>query len=72
MNNTPAAIVGHWAIRNMAGTEMKLQITEVTDKLIVCGPWMFDRATGAEVDEDLGWGRGWGTGSILTGFSDAA
>lgn len=69
MNSTPAAIVGHWAIRNMAGIEMKLRITEVTDKLIVCGPWTFDRVTGAEIDEDLGWGPH-GTGSILTGFSD--
>lgn len=67
--NAPAAIVGHFAIRNMAGIEMKLRITEVTDKLIVCGSWTFDRATGAEIDEDLGWGPNL-TGSVLTGFSD--
>jgi hypothetical protein len=33
-----------------------LKVSEVTDTLIVCGPWTFDKATGAEVDEDLDWG----------------
>lgn len=68
--NAPAAIVGHFAIRNMAGIEMKLRITEVSDTLITCGGWTFDRATGAEVDEELGWGPQ-GTGSYLTGFEAA-
>lgn len=27
--------------------------------------WTFDQATGAEIDEDLGWGPTTGTGSIL-------
>lgn len=66
-NLTPAAIVGHFAIRNMAGIEMHLRITEVSETRIICGPWEFDRATGAEIDEELGWGPS-GTGSVLTGF----
>lgn len=33
-----------------------LAVTAITDDgLIVCGPWRFDRKTGAEIDEDLGW-----------------
>lgn len=69
MNSTPAAKVGVFAIRNMAGIEMKLRITEITDDKIVCGPWEFDRETGAEIDEDLMWGPVYGrTGSYLTGF----
>ena len=56
---------GDTAVREMCG-EMPLKVTEVTDKLIICGPWQFDRATGAEVDEELGWGPEFGcTGSYL-------
>jgi hypothetical protein len=34
----------------------KLHVTLVTSTLILCGPWTFDRATGAEIDELLNWG----------------
>ena len=34
---------------------MKLKVTDITDKLIVCGDWTFDKFTGGEVDEYLGW-----------------
>jgi hypothetical protein len=44
---------------------MILRVTEVTDDLIICGPWTFDRATGAEIDEDLNWGPSTKTGSVL-------
>ena len=30
-----------------------LIITEVTDDLIICGAWEFDRDTGIEVDDDI-------------------
>ena len=43
---------------------MELKVTKVDDKLIHCGDWTFDRVTGAEVDEDLGWGPT-ATGSVL-------
>lgn len=43
---------------------MGLKVTAIDDKLIHCGDWTFDLATGAEVDEDLGWGPD-GTGSYL-------
>lgn len=43
---------------------MQLGVSAVDDKLIHCGDWTFDRATGAEVDEYLGWGPE-GTGSYL-------
>jgi len=33
-----------------------LIVSEVTITKIICGPWTFDRATGAEIDEDLNWG----------------
>lgn len=68
---TPAAIVGHFAIRNMAGIEMKLRVTDVTEDRIICGAWEFDRATGAEIDDDLGWGPPPKmTGSYLMGFEE--
>ena len=50
--------VGDTVLRLLAGqVPMKLKVTEVTDTLIVTGGgWTFDKATGAEIDEDLGWG----------------
>ncbi len=48
--------VGDTITRMLAGVvPMKLKITEITPKHIVCGAWKFHRITGAEVDEDLGW-----------------
>ncbi len=35
--------------------EMKLTVTHVTETTVQCGDWIFDRATGAELDEDLHW-----------------
>lgn len=56
---------GDTVTRLICGTmPMELAVTKVDDKLIHCGPWTFDRVTGAEVDEDLGWGPA-GTGSVL-------
>lgn len=43
---------------------MNLIVTEVTETRVICGSWEFDRATGAEIDEDLGWGVN-GTGSFI-------
>lgn len=43
---------------------MEMTVTKVDDTLIHCGDWTFDRNTGAEVDEDLGWGPQ-STGSVL-------
>ena len=51
---------------------MKMEITEVTDKLIKCGAWEFDKATGAEIDEDLNWGPSpLSTGSFILEIVDA-
>ena len=36
---------------------MRLKVTQLTAYRIICGGWEFDRQTGAEIDEDLGWGR---------------
>ncbi len=57
--------VGERVTRNMAGIIMDLRVSEVTDDLIKCGPWEFDRQTGAEIDEDLGWDNN-RTGSFIT------
>ena len=35
---------------------MPLQVTAVTDDQIICGEWHFDKHTGAEIDQFLGWG----------------
>ena len=53
--------VGDIVTRMLAGViPCKLKVTEVTDTLIISGTeecnWSFDRDTGAEVDEYLGWG----------------
>lgn len=48
--------VGDVVTRILAGIPMKLRVSEVTPELISCGPWTFDPLTGAEIDEELGWG----------------
>lgn len=39
--------------RDLFGHMMKLKVTNVTDNKIYCGPWKFDRITGAEIDKDI-------------------
>ena len=59
--------VGDTVTRMLAGVvPMVLRVTAMDDKLITCGAWTFDRATGGEVDEDLGWDGVNHTGSVLT------
>lgn len=49
--------VGAVVTRMLAGTiPMRLTVSEVTNDRIICGDWEFDKATGAEIDEYLGWG----------------
>lgn len=49
--------IGDKVIRMLAGTvPMNLTVTGITDATIFCGDWEFDRVTGAEIDEFLGWG----------------
>jgi len=49
--------VGDDVVRYLAGElRMSLTVTEVTHDRIICGDWEFDRMTGAEIDEVLGWG----------------
>jgi len=47
--------VGDKVTRMLAGTvPVELTVTAVDD-LIHCGPWMFSRNNGAEIDPELGW-----------------
>lgn len=47
---------GDTVYRYLAGRiEMPLIVSDVTDSIIDCG-WKFCRFTGAEIDEELGWG----------------
>jgi hypothetical protein len=49
--------IGNVVSRLMGGEiEMKLKVTNVTETTIICGSWVFDRRTGAEIDEELDWG----------------
>lgn len=49
--------VGDVVVRWLAGTvPMELRVTSVEEGRIHCGPWIFDQATGAEIDDDLDWG----------------
>lgn len=48
------------------GLVVPLIISKIDEKLIHCGPWKFDKLSGAEVDEELGWGPEFGqTGSWI-------
>ena len=38
------------------GTPLPLRVSAVTEERIICGDWQFDKRTGAEIDEFLGWG----------------
>jgi hypothetical protein len=57
LNPKPGDTVIRWLARELA---MELRVTEVTENRILCGApgsgYLFDRATGAEIDDDLGWG----------------
>jgi len=49
--------VGDKVVRMLAGTiPMPLVVTDVTDKLIICGDYTFDKLTGAEIDDYFGFG----------------
>jgi hypothetical protein len=49
--------VGDKVLRLLGGSvPMWLHVTGLTDTLITCADWTFDRTTGAEIDEYLGWG----------------
>lgn len=59
-------LVGDTVFRWLADLDspMELRVTAVTSESIICGPWEFDRETGAEIDEGLGWGPAF-TGSYI-------
>jgi hypothetical protein len=45
---------------------MSLPVKSITETRIVCvGGWEFDRLTGIEVDEEIGWGPGGVSGSYI-------
>ena len=48
------------------GPIMWLTVTEVDETTIYCNLWQFDRATGAEIDDELQWGPEYGrSGSFI-------
>ncbi len=48
--------VGGTITRWLGGSiPLELMVTAITDDRI-CGEWEFDKATGAEIDEFMGWG----------------
>jgi hypothetical protein len=61
-------VVGDYVLRWLGGLPqpMRLPVKQVRADRIVClGGWEFDRKTGAEIDEDLGWGPDGVTGSFI-------
>mgnify|MGYP001549148454 CR=1 FL=1 len=49
--------VGDMVTRMLGGTiPMKLPVSAMHHQIIICSAWQFDRATGAAIDEVLGWG----------------
>ena len=72
MRNFEHVEVGDTVTRMFGFHPMELKVTAVTADLIVCGDhgWTFDRKTGAEVDDEIGWGPKHGvTGSHLISSS---
>lgn len=72
--------VGDRVTRMLAGAvPMELDVVAVDETLIHCGwsgggidGWTFDRLSGIEVDDELGWGPRYGrTGSYLVEEQDA-
>lgn len=59
--------VGDIVTRMLAGVvPMQLRVSAIDENTIECGDWLFDRATGMEIDYELGWGPQFGiTGSFL-------
>jgi hypothetical protein len=53
-----SVVVGDMVLRWLSGVPqpMQLVVTAVTEERIICGPWEFDRETGAEIDDFLQWG----------------
>lgn len=48
--------VGDQVCRHLAGSiAMPLLVTDIQGNRIHCGPWIFSRANGAEIDPELGW-----------------
>jgi hypothetical protein len=65
--------VGDKVTRMLAGTiPMTLVITEIKGDRILCGDYEFDKVTGAEIDDFLGWGAPPKmTGSFIAQYSHA-
>ncbi len=48
---------GDFVMRMMAGVlPCPLRVSQLTSERVICGDWEFDRVTGAEIDDFLGWG----------------
>ncbi len=57
--------VGDIVDRIMCGTPlMRLKVTAITEDRVICGPWEFDKTTGGEIDEEIGW-TATSTGSFI-------
>jgi hypothetical protein len=66
---------GDRVTRLLGGAPMELVVSAVDEEFIRCGPpdtgWKFDRDTGMEVDEVIGWGPQFGvSGSYLIASED--
>mgnify|MGYP001576008359 FL=1 len=58
--------VGDVVTRYVGGLPMMdLEVTAISGLFVHCGDWTFDKKTGAEMDEGMGWGP-LGTGSYLS------
>src|ERR1041385_4195687 len=55
---------GDLVVRCLGGAPMELRVTSVDEAFIYCGDpgigWKFDRDSGVEVDEEIGWGPAFG------------
>lgn len=50
---------GDTVIRVMGGVvRMPLTVQKVDESKIYCGAWTFDKSTGDELDEEIGWYAG--------------
>ena len=37
----------------MGDIPMKIKVTDITESMIICGSWGFDKITGVEIDDEI-------------------
>lgn len=66
MKSLQDVAVGDTVVRVIAGLKVSLRVSAVSEGLIYCGGWAFERDSGVEYDPELCWGTKYGvSGSYI-------